>query len=272
MSPTRDYLAETLSRFPQLPSFALWRAVELRLLAPLDFPEPILDVGCGDGNFAEMLFGSGRDVTGFDLSVAELRRAAASPAYRQVLHADATQMPFAEGEFASALSNCVLEHIPEDARVLGEVARVLRPGGVFVFTVPAPPLKSCLYTYQALLGRGETEQADNYLAAFDQRLAHFHYRAAEEWTALLTTVGLRPERIEPYLPAPTVAVWDRLENYLTQPVMNVLDHKKLAGLVLMGRALRTRLFHRQLRRYYLLDAVPGQPHGCWLVVARKPEA
>lgn len=46
-------------------------------------------------------------------------------------------LPFADGFFASAFSNSVLEHIPDIQPVLNEVGRVLRPGARFVITTPS---------------------------------------------------------------------------------------------------------------------------------------
>jgi hypothetical protein len=62
-----------------------------------------------------------------------------------------------------------------------------------------------------------------------------------------------------------------MEHALTQPVFRVLDRRELKALTLCPRSLRTWLLKRYLRRYYLMDAAAGEPHGCWLVVAHKPQ-
>jgi SAM-dependent methyltransferase len=52
-----------------------------------------------------------------------------------VVHADATALPFEDGRFSAAASFTMLHHVPSAAlqdRLLAEVARVLRPGGVLV--------------------------------------------------------------------------------------------------------------------------------------------
>lgn len=267
----RDYLAEYLQVSPTLPSFALWRAVELRLLATESFPEPILDIGCGNGQFARFLFGPGRETIGLDLDWGDLRQAHRLGAYRAVLRADATALPFADAAFGSILANCVLEHIPDDEAVIAEAARVLRPGGRLVFTVPAPGLKGCLSMPERLRARGEAALAEAYLADFDRRLAHHHYHSRETWAAMLERHGLQVARLDPYLPAPVVAVWDLMEHALTQPVYRVLDRRELKALALCPRGLRTWLLTRYLRRYYLMDTAAGERHGCWLAVAHKPQ-
>ena len=50
---------------------------------------------------------------------------------------DATAMPFGDGSFDRVIAAEVLEHIPLDQRAIGEIARVLRPGGLLAVTVPA---------------------------------------------------------------------------------------------------------------------------------------
>lgn len=50
--------------------------------------------------------------------------------------ADAEALPFASGAFDLVTTNMVLEHLEQPARVLREVARVLAPGGKFVFVTP----------------------------------------------------------------------------------------------------------------------------------------
>ncbi len=54
-----------------------------------------------------------------------------------VLRGDATRLPFADGSFDGVITSEVLEHIQDDVAALAEMARVLRPGGVFAATVPS---------------------------------------------------------------------------------------------------------------------------------------
>ena len=68
---------------------------------------------------------------------AELGRGTGRGAAVEVVEGDATQLPFGEGRFSTVLCFTMLHHIPSVAQqdqVFGEVARVLRPGGVFAGT------------------------------------------------------------------------------------------------------------------------------------------
>jgi ubiquinone/menaquinone biosynthesis C-methylase UbiE len=248
----------------------LWRAIELRLLATFEFPEPLLDVGCGDGSFARLLFAAGGDITGVDPDASVLDKAAAAGAYRRVLQADATRLPFDDQSFAAVLSNCVLEHIPDDRAVVGEMARVLRPGGTVAITVPAPGLKDGLYTVQELRRQGKIAEAEEYLRQFDQRQVHHHYRTAAEWRQIFAAAGLEVVQVTPYLSAAVMDIWDRIEGYFGQPVIRTVLTRKLGAILIRPLALRRLVAHWLLYRHYQQEVPEGEPHGCWLIAARKP--
>ena len=95
----------------------------------------ILDAGCGSGrNMVELARRGG--VTGVELASPSLRAAAA----RQVGDVRAgsleAPLPFADAAFDLAVALDVLEHVGDDAFALRELARVVRPGGLLVVTVP----------------------------------------------------------------------------------------------------------------------------------------
>ena len=57
--------------------------------------------------------------------------------YVGVLRGDATRLPFDDGVFDRIVTSEVLEHIQDDVTAIGELTRVLKPGGVLAATVPA---------------------------------------------------------------------------------------------------------------------------------------
>ena len=73
----------------------------------------------------------------------------------------------------------------------------------------------------------------------------------------------------PYLPAPTISIWDKLDNYLMQPLASIRSHGKLLAYALIPPPLRRVMWHMLLKKYYLMDVAPGQPHGCWRILARR---
>jgi len=96
-----------------------------------------LEVGCGDGFFSSKIIEMGFDVVGLDLSpvgveIAQKR----NPKGLFKVH-DLTQpLPFADNTFDALWCSEVLEHLFSPLYVLEEVKRVLKPGGVALFTTP----------------------------------------------------------------------------------------------------------------------------------------
>ncbi|WP_371663656.1 class I SAM-dependent methyltransferase [Streptomyces sp. NBC_00280] len=99
----------------------------------------LLDVGCGTGIVTRRLSAAraGMRVVGVDLTDAMARRAAARLPGAVVL-ADSRQLPFANSWLEAVTSVWLLHlagHAEDVGAIVGECARVLRPGGVYVTTV-----------------------------------------------------------------------------------------------------------------------------------------
>jgi ubiquinone/menaquinone biosynthesis C-methylase UbiE len=118
--------------------FAEWapRLVELAGVAP---GQAVLDVACGTGivarTAADALRGQGR-VVGLDLNEAMLavaRRVRPDLEWRQ---GDAAALPFPDGAFDTVLCQMALMFFPDRARALGEMRRVVAPGGTVAVVVP----------------------------------------------------------------------------------------------------------------------------------------
>lgn len=98
--------------------------------------ETVLDLGCGKGAFAGELSRRGIRAVGADPSLASLAIAKRWVNSRgRFVAGSGEALPFADGRFDRAVSVCVLEHTRDDVRVLEEVRRTLKPGGVFALTV-----------------------------------------------------------------------------------------------------------------------------------------
>jgi 2-polyprenyl-6-hydroxyphenyl methylase/3-demethylubiquinone-9 3-methyltransferase len=105
----------------------------------------VLDLGCAGGFMAEALAQRGADVTGID-PAAEAINAARAHARKGGLRIGydvgvGEALPYADATFDAVVCVDVLEHVADLTMVLAQVARVLRPGGLFMFdTINRNPL------------------------------------------------------------------------------------------------------------------------------------
>ena len=90
----------------------------------------VLDAGAGEGAYKSYF--PGQRYVGLDLGIGDQKWD-----YTQLdVLGDLTSLPFADGVFDAALNIVTLEHVKDPARVLHELARVLRPGGRLLLVVP----------------------------------------------------------------------------------------------------------------------------------------
>jgi len=91
-----------------------------------------LDVGCGTGAFSQLVLNrcAPRSLAGVDPAPAQIEHARQQSPDAEFRVADAMALPFAEGEFDIVASALVINFIPDRAKALAEMHRVLRPGGI----------------------------------------------------------------------------------------------------------------------------------------------
>ena len=93
----------------------------------------VLDLGCGRGGVMELFWRDVRLAVGVDPDLASLRQHRAGLPLACGL---GEALPFGNGQFDLVIGLWLLEHLPDPARVLGEIYRVLAPGGHFIFLTP----------------------------------------------------------------------------------------------------------------------------------------
>jgi ubiquinone/menaquinone biosynthesis C-methylase UbiE len=99
----------------------------------------VLEIGCGTGVHTRMLAAAGASVSAVDLTptAVELttQRLTLAGLHADVREADAESLPFADASFDFVWSWGVIHHSADTQRVIGEIARVLRPGGQLALMV-----------------------------------------------------------------------------------------------------------------------------------------
>jgi ubiquinone/menaquinone biosynthesis C-methylase UbiE len=109
--------------------------------AAVQSDDVVLDVCSGMGGPARYLaWKIGCNVTGLDLTASrvagatELTELAGLSGSVRFVHGNALEMPFEDASFSLAIAQEAFAHVPDKPRLLGECARVLRPGGRLVFS------------------------------------------------------------------------------------------------------------------------------------------
>jgi ubiquinone/menaquinone biosynthesis C-methylase UbiE len=201
----KDFLWLNLRELPYFRS--MLRSVEAAFYQDLDLPAPLLDVGCGDGHFAQVSFERILDV-GLDPWHGPIQEAGARHNYRLLTEANGAQMPYPDQAFSCAISNSVLEHIPEVEKVLVETCRVLKPGAPFIFCVPNNRFNDSLSITRALEKLHLKGLANLYRRFFTRISRHNHMDSPETWTKRLEQAGFVVEKWWHYFSPRAQAVFE----------------------------------------------------------------
>jgi len=144
------------------------------------FKKPILDIGCGDGFFAQVAFGKGIDV-GIDVDKASIDEAKQRNIYKECVVYDGRRIPYPDNHFATALCNSTFEHITNLDEVLTEVARVVKKGGMLYFSIPTDIWGNYLF--------GNHIFGNAYKKYFIAKSKHYNLYSLSTWEGILKKKG-----------------------------------------------------------------------------------
>ena len=193
----KDYLTLHLQDVPYFR--ALLRAVEARFYTDIQLPAPVLDLGCGDGHFASLAFEKPLAM-GLDPWWGQIQEAAEKKVHQNLVCGAGAKLPYPDDYFSSAVSNSVLEHIPDLDPVISEAARVLKPGAPFIFCVPNQRFLETLSIGQTLDKIRLKGLGNLYRRFFNRISRHYHCDSQETWTSRLTKYGFKIDRCWDYFP------------------------------------------------------------------------
>ena len=257
-SEEKEWLNIVKAKFVH-PAIVLWRAVELKHIASVrasySLEEPLLDLGCAEGNIADMLFKE-RKILGLD-NCWQLLSQNRKWVYKALVLADACRMPYKNEQFGSIFSNCVIEHIPDISGLLNEAARILKKGGIFLFTVPSHNFADFLFFTRVFKRLGLAGLANWYKKDRNMRLNHFHCYDHQRWKEVLKEKGLNLLEYRYYMPEAATSFWD------FSAALVLLF--KIIPLSLFSESLNKSLI-RRLGKYYDMDSCDG---GGLLIIAQK---
>ena len=193
-----------------------WREADLRLLEPLAGRD-VLEIGAGAAQGARYLRTRGARVVATDLSggmLAQARRIdGGAPDAVPLVQCDAVDLPFADASFDLVFTAYgAVPFVADTARLMRQAARVLRPGGRFVFSTTHPirwafpdvPGRAGLVADRSYFDRTPyVEQGDDGRATYVE-----HHRTLGDRVRELVDAGLRlDDLIEPEWPTDNESEW-----------------------------------------------------------------
>jgi ubiquinone/menaquinone biosynthesis C-methylase UbiE len=156
-----------------------------RLAALLGPPDdgPVLDIGCGTGNYTGALTAKGYTITGLEISTEMLVKARRKFPDIEFIQGNAMSLPFADASFPRVLCTLAAHHFPDRTTAFREVRRVLSTGPFVLFTA-------------------FSEQVARYWLAryFPQAVARDQKQMPSEavWREALAQAGFGPMKVFPW--------------------------------------------------------------------------
>lgn len=190
--------------------FSLIRPQEAELFEKYDnFIKPlILDLGCGDGFFADTVFDKGKIDVGLDIKNERTEKIENAGIYKKIAYFDGINIPYPDNYFQTVVSNCVLEHVESIEELLREVHRVLKPGGYFLTTVMVDKWE------EYLLGRKIFGK--KYVLWMRKKQLHKNVFSFKKWHEIFISADFKMEKEIGYLSEKT-AKWMDFFHYVAIP-------------------------------------------------------
>lgn len=180
----------------------------------------LLDVGCGPGGLVKAHEGKAAQVIGIDRYAAEFHEPAE---IKMLLAGEIDRLPFADASFDLVVCSWVLEHLAAPEACFREIARVLKPGGRFLFITPNK--HNYVVWLRRLLPNALGRRATKAVYARDEDFINpTHYRANSQNAVdrLAASVGLKREQFA-FVSDPTYLAFNELLFRVSLLVERLID-------------------------------------------------
>ncbi len=189
---------------------------------------PILDFGCGDGFFAQLVFEKKLDI-GLDLKInPRVWEAKKNKIYKKITLYDGKKIPYPSNHFQTVISNCVLEHIPNIEMSLQEIYRILKPGGYFITSVMTNEWENYFF--------GSRIFGSHYIKFMKKKQEHYNLFSIEKWKKTFLKTNFKIAKITGYL-SPNTSMFIDIFHYLS--IFSLLSYKLFKKWVLFPKLIAT---------------------------------
>lgn len=183
-----------------------------------------LDFGCGDGFFANLVFGKNIIDVGLDLfDNKRIEEAKKENIYKRITLYDGKTIPYQKNSFDTIISNCVLEHIPNLKFSLKEIYRILKPGGYFLTTVMTDQWEKNLFGSK-LFGKA-------YLDYMRKTQEHINLLSNKQWRNYFKKPGFKEIKAIGYMDKKS-SFWLDIFHYLS--IFSLIRYKLFGKWVLVS--------------------------------------
>ncbi|MFH1971050.1 MAG: class I SAM-dependent methyltransferase, partial [Patescibacteria group bacterium] len=193
-------LFKFIEEFWFAPNDALLRAIETPIWNKYSFKsKKSLAIGIGDGRYDSLIYKKHKKIdVGIDIDKKSIESAQKVPLYKNVYCESAEKMHFKDKSFDLVLSNSTIEHIENDLKAISEISRVVKKGGIFLFSIPVKRFPQ----YLKNIGVSKKE-----MRLFDKRVVHKHYKSLEEWKRVLASNGFEIQNYVYYMDQKLLKAW-----------------------------------------------------------------
>lgn len=218
----------------------------------------ILDFGCGEGFFSQLVFGREKISVGLDLlDNKRIREAIDKKIYKKISLYNGNTVPYPDNYFNTIVSNCVLEHIPDINISLKEIYRVLKPGGYFITSVMADQWENNLF--------GSKIFGKKYLTYMRKTQVHKNLFSNNKWQFYFKNADFKIQSIDGYLYKKSAFYLD-IFHYLS--IGSLISYKLFNKWILFNIPLLNKLKTQLIKKIIVDENNPNKASALFFVLKK----